>query len=134
MASSSGFPRHQEKLERLVGLHQSRGAEFGNALPNEDFQYFGIWRSEGSTCHHVYEILVPLRKTRVSTGAMDCSDVGVRLHEEGARLGLPLAAVKECDPKESFTGLDTGVRGEHVIGNKIKPRAERRRRRLCSPI
>ena len=91
------FSKCQEKSERLIGSrNQLRGTELGDALPDEDFQV--LRRREGRACHQIDDILVALRKTGVSTDAMYRTDGGVRVYEDGARVGLSLAAAKVCNP------------------------------------
>ena len=93
-----GSPGARIKLECLVGdLHQSRGSEVGDTLPYEDFQV--LKRIAGRAGHRLNDVMVPFRKTRVSTVAMDRSDVDVRLYEVRARVVLPLASLEVRDPK-----------------------------------
>ena len=72
------------------------GAELGDALPDEDFQVLRC--REGGACHQIDGIMVTLRKTWMSIVEVDRTDGGVRLCEEGARVGLPLSAKKVRDP------------------------------------
>jgi len=74
----------------------------------------------------------PLRKTRVSTVAVNCTDVCVLLNVEGAIVGLPLATMKICDPKGPCPGLNEWVREEHGINGGRKPGVVRQRIRFCS--
>jgi hypothetical protein len=108
-------------------LHQSRGAEFGDAIPYENFQV--LRRGEERAVHKIYDVLSLLLKNRGSTVATYCSDVDVQLHEERARVGRLLATVEVLDPKGSFPGMNTRVRGELVINGRIKPSAGRRGRK-----
>jgi len=74
--------RHEEPKGLVGGLDKVRGAEFGNALPNEDFQVLRC--REGSACHEVDDVLVVLREVGVATVAVYRADGGVRVHDEGA--------------------------------------------------
>ena len=62
----------------------------------------------------------------MSTVAMDCSEIDVRLQENGARVGLLFAAAEVRDLKGSFPGPNTGRRVEPLIGMRVESITERR--------
>ena len=68
---------------------QGPGAELGNALPDEDFQV--LRRRERSACPQVDDVLSALRELGMATIKIYRTDGGVRLYNEGAGVGRPVA-------------------------------------------
>ncbi len=62
------------------------------ALPNKDFQV--LRRRERSACHHVDDVLIALWEGGLPIIVVCGTDGGVRMDDEGARVGLPLATSK----------------------------------------